>query len=156
MPLPQWISGNHGNSSWAGPHNVPPSKSPKSRPPQSLRDKVPFHGTLPKYSGPYSVRFFASVHQTAKAYCDTRSASSISRSLLHRLVLSPTSRATVDISCSSRPFSYLSTTPRSSDLAMAKTLGGISTGQEKSGFLILGQKCRKDTLLLLDYRNGWQ
>lgn len=99
---------------------------------------------------------FASILETAKAYCDTRSASSISRSLLHRRVLSPTSRATVDISCSSRPFSYLSTTPRLSDLAMAKTLGGISTGQEKSGFLILGQKCRKDTLLLLDYRNGWQ
>lgn len=58
MPLPQWISGNHDNSSWAGPHHVPPSQSPKTRrPPQSLRDKIPFHGTLPKYSGPYSVGF---------------------------------------------------------------------------------------------------
>lgn len=37
---------------------------------------------------------------------------------------------------------------------MAKIREVINTGQEKSGFLILGQKCPKGTLFLLDYRNG--
>ncbi|KAK7728554.1 hypothetical protein SLS57_002443 [Botryosphaeria dothidea] len=35
---------------------VPHAAKPKARPPSSLRDKIGFlHGTLPKYSGPYSV-----------------------------------------------------------------------------------------------------
>ncbi|GME36653.1 platelet-activating factor acetylhydrolase protein [Neofusicoccum parvum] len=35
---------------------VPRAKKPKTRPPSSLRDKLGFlHGTLPKYTGPYSV-----------------------------------------------------------------------------------------------------
>ena len=34
---------------------APKAKSPKTRPPESLRDKIPLYGKLPKYSGPYSV-----------------------------------------------------------------------------------------------------
>lgn len=33
----------------------PEKKKPRARPPQSLRDKLPFYGKLPKYSGPYKV-----------------------------------------------------------------------------------------------------
>lgn len=33
----------------------PQKKKPKARPPQSLRDKVPLYGKLPRYSGPYKV-----------------------------------------------------------------------------------------------------
>ncbi|KAI9817138.1 MAG: hypothetical protein M1827_001250 [Pycnora praestabilis] len=37
------------------PESTPHSKKPKSRPPSGLRDTLPIHGTLPKYSGPYNV-----------------------------------------------------------------------------------------------------
>jgi platelet-activating factor acetylhydrolase len=33
----------------------PDKKKPKARPPQSLRDKIPIFGKLPRYSGPYNV-----------------------------------------------------------------------------------------------------
>jgi platelet-activating factor acetylhydrolase len=33
----------------------PEKKKPRARPPQSLRDKIPIYGKLPKYSGPYKV-----------------------------------------------------------------------------------------------------
>ncbi|KIW69961.1 hypothetical protein PV04_02273 [Phialophora macrospora] len=34
---------------------VPSRKKPKGRPPKGLRDKVPFYGRLPHYTGPYEV-----------------------------------------------------------------------------------------------------
>lgn len=34
---------------------APKAHKPKARPPNSLRDKVPLYGKLPKYSGPYKV-----------------------------------------------------------------------------------------------------
>ena len=39
------------------PHHIHKSKQqePKPRPPDSIRDKLPFYGRLPKYSGPYQV-----------------------------------------------------------------------------------------------------
>lgn len=36
-------------------HRVPSRKKPKPRPPESIRDKVPLYGKLPKYTGPYEV-----------------------------------------------------------------------------------------------------
>ena len=39
----------------SGTHEVPESKPPKFRPPRDYRDKVPFYGKLPYYSGPYGV-----------------------------------------------------------------------------------------------------
>ncbi|KAJ9664728.1 hypothetical protein H2198_000074 [Neophaeococcomyces mojaviensis] len=33
----------------------PENKTPKARPPSSIRDKLPLYGKLPKYSGPYEV-----------------------------------------------------------------------------------------------------
>jgi len=50
-------SPREGGRSNIGTTPVPNAKQPKSRPPDSLRDKAGFlHGRLPKYSGPYSVR----------------------------------------------------------------------------------------------------
>lgn len=54
--IPHWISGHQGSGQSDGsPYDVPPKQEPKSRPPQGLRDKVPFYGVLPTCSGPYSV-----------------------------------------------------------------------------------------------------
>ncbi|KAJ9646328.1 hypothetical protein H2201_007873 [Coniosporium apollinis] len=61
MSFPAWVSGNKKNEaprshSGIGHGSVPRGKKPKTRPPSSLRDRAGFlHGTLPKYSGPYSV-----------------------------------------------------------------------------------------------------
>ena len=59
MPLssvfPEFVlghpKGHDGNSN----SPAPAKEAPKSRPPRSLRDKVPLYGKLPKYSGPYIV-----------------------------------------------------------------------------------------------------
>ncbi|KAL2432890.1 hypothetical protein ABEF95_003341 [Exophiala dermatitidis] len=42
----------HANSKLS---DAPKGKKPKARPPRSIRDKVPFYGKLPKYTGPYEV-----------------------------------------------------------------------------------------------------
>jgi len=61
MSFPAWISGNKNNDAGRdtngfGAGKVPNAKKPRSRPPNSLRDKIGFlQGHLPKYSGPYSV-----------------------------------------------------------------------------------------------------
>ncbi|KAF2139812.1 uncharacterized protein K452DRAFT_319934 [Aplosporella prunicola CBS 121167] len=61
MSFPAWISGKKHEpadrqSELFTRGRVPNAQKPKSRPPDSLRDKVGFlHGTLPKYTGPYSV-----------------------------------------------------------------------------------------------------
>ena len=56
-------SPREGGRSNIGTTPVPNAKQPKSRPPNSLRDKAGFlHRRLPKYSGPYSVRYPLSIH----------------------------------------------------------------------------------------------
>ena len=52
--FPDYVWG-HPKNERKDPHNVPPDKAPKARPPNNLRDKIPFYGKLPKYSGPYPV-----------------------------------------------------------------------------------------------------
>lgn len=51
--FPEYVLG-HPKHQTSKQHSVP-NKAPKARPPNSLRDKLPLHGHLPKYSGPYQV-----------------------------------------------------------------------------------------------------
>lgn len=51
--FPEYVLG-HPKEQTSKQHSVP-NKAPKARPPNSLRDKLPLHGHLPKYSGPYQV-----------------------------------------------------------------------------------------------------
>ena len=59
MPLssvfPEFVLGHPKGQDRHSNVPAPESKSPKSRPPESLRDKLPLYGKLPKYSGPYNV-----------------------------------------------------------------------------------------------------
>lgn len=59
MPLssifPENVLGHPKGENRHANSRVPEPQEPKSRPPESLRDKVPLYGKLPKYSGPYSV-----------------------------------------------------------------------------------------------------
>ena len=52
--FPEYILG-HPRHQDRRPNYAPEQKQPKARPPDSVRDKIPFHGKLPKYSGPYEV-----------------------------------------------------------------------------------------------------
>jgi platelet-activating factor acetylhydrolase len=52
--FPDFVLG-HPKNAESKPHNVPPGKKPKERPPEGLRDKIPILGKLPKYTGPYEV-----------------------------------------------------------------------------------------------------
>lgn len=52
--FPEYILG-HPKDQRRRPNSEPQKKAPKSRPPDSARDKIPFHGRLPKYAGPYEV-----------------------------------------------------------------------------------------------------
>ncbi|KAF2494058.1 hypothetical protein BU16DRAFT_583049 [Lophium mytilinum] len=56
MSIPDRITGKKSHESQHRPSSIPNAKKPKSRPPQSFRDKAGFlQSSLPKYSGPYSV-----------------------------------------------------------------------------------------------------
>ncbi|KAF2813123.1 uncharacterized protein BDZ99DRAFT_438015 [Mytilinidion resinicola] len=56
MSIPDRITGKKSHESQHQPRSIPNAKKPKSRPPQSFRDKAGFlQSSLPKYSGPYSV-----------------------------------------------------------------------------------------------------
>lgn len=52
--LPETLLG-HPKDQERRPNYAPQKKAPKARPPDSARDKIPFHGRLPKYAGPYEV-----------------------------------------------------------------------------------------------------
>lgn len=52
--FPEYILG-HPKDQDRRPNYKPEKKEPKARPPDSARDKIPFHGRLPKYAGPYEV-----------------------------------------------------------------------------------------------------
>lgn len=52
--FPEYILG-HPKDQARRPNSSPQKKGPKARPPDSARDKIPFHGRLPKYAGPYEV-----------------------------------------------------------------------------------------------------
>lgn len=52
--FPEYLLG-HPKQQNRRPNHAPEQKEPKARPPDSIRDKIPLHGRLPKYSGPYEV-----------------------------------------------------------------------------------------------------
>jgi platelet-activating factor acetylhydrolase len=59
MPLssifPESVLGHPKGAGGTSKGPAPKAQKPKARPPDSLRDKVPLYGKLPKYSGPYKV-----------------------------------------------------------------------------------------------------
>jgi hypothetical protein len=71
---------------------APKAHKPKARPPNSLRDKGPLYGKLPKYSGPYKVGFL----DIEVPAINPRTFSNIKRETTH--ALSPSRR-----SCSPSP-----------------------------------------------------
>ena len=154
MPsFPQWISSNHASGAWAGPNNVPPARAPKSRPPQGLRDKLPFHGTLPRHSGLYSMSCQTClINKTADI--DLRLATLKSKSLQPLLGHSPTSHAMADTFSSSKPSSCPSTTLLLWDQRVGMIPEGRTIGQEKSGFHFRGQKCQRDMQRLHSFYSG--
>lgn len=68
------------------PHFLPQKKDPKARPPDSVRDKLPLYGRLPKYSGPYQVGVLDLEVPARQA----RHFSTIKRKHRHALVLETT------------------------------------------------------------------
>ena len=52
--FPEYVLG-HPKDQKRKPKHKPDDKTPKARPPSSLRDRLPLYGKLPKYSGPYDV-----------------------------------------------------------------------------------------------------
>ena len=156
MPgVPHWISGHtEGGHSSKKPNNVPPKQDPKSRPPRSLRDKVPFQGTLPRYTGPYSVSLPRPARRECKLNEMNRSASWTSRSLHLIPVPSHTSRDITDTYCSWKRSLWRYTTPRRLVQGQAKILEDMTIGQEKSGFHIHDQSCRKAMERLQECRRG--
>jgi hypothetical protein len=59
MPLssifPEAVLGHPKGAERKSSQPAPKAHKPKARPPNSLHDKVPLYGKLPKYSGPYKV-----------------------------------------------------------------------------------------------------
>lgn len=53
--FPEYVLGHPKNQQQKSRHNVSVGKDRKPRPPNSIRDKLPFYGRLPRYSGPYQV-----------------------------------------------------------------------------------------------------
>lgn len=62
---------------------APKGKKPKARPPRSIRDRIPFYGKLPKYTGPYEVGTI-DLEVPAK---EPRTFSDITRQKVHVLAL---------------------------------------------------------------------
>ena len=61
----------------------PEQKNPKPRPPDSIRDRIPFYGRLPKYTGPHEV----GVIELELPVRQPRHFSEIKRDYRHALVL---------------------------------------------------------------------
>lgn len=80
--FPEYILG-HPKDQPRRPNYQPQKKEPKARPPESARDKIPLHGRLPKYAGPYEVGVL-DLEIPAK---DPKHFSGIKRKHRHALVL---------------------------------------------------------------------
>lgn len=81
-PFPEYVLG-HPKQQRRRPAIPHQKKDPKPRPPDSVRDKIPLHGRLPKYSGPYEVGVLDLEIPVKKP----RHFSSIKRKHRHALVL---------------------------------------------------------------------
>lgn len=93
-------------------------------------------------------------HQPSKSNINLRSATWTSKSQCPIHDVSLTSRATSGIYSSSKQSSCLSTTPPLLAQALETVPAVTRIGQEKFGYHIRGQKCRRDTLRLHNYRSG--
>ncbi|KAK5945482.1 hypothetical protein PMZ80_002687 [Knufia obscura] len=79
--FPEYILGHPKGQQRKG--NAPNKESPKPRPPDSIRDRIPYYGRLPKYSGPYEV----GVIDLEVPVREPRHFSNIKRNHRHALVL---------------------------------------------------------------------